>query len=305
VGYLKFLKIPRGNRIPPPYDPGVPRDPVLIGIETQVRQAIRDALNRSSRKPFAWGGLSGYEQLKAVVHGLEEIQETNPESHYLQMLRVRLERVLAKNRTVAEDLRRAHQILLQVAHCLRYPPSAPGLRLEQKASSQRVSQEMTQLIQKTKPDGRIQRAQIRLLGALKRRWILFGQELLHCFDVPGLPQDNLQIESLFGRLRRHQRRISGRKSTRELQAFGQAQVLFTFQTYQNLLDRIQLVRREAYRMHRNRLADAELPRQFFRRLHHNPLTTVATLINSHSDRMQNLEKHKAPVPQKEQALHTR
>lgn len=78
MGYLRFLKIRRGNRIPPPYDPGVPRDPVLIEIETQVRRAIRDALNRSSRKPFAWGGLSGYEQLKAVVHGLEEIQETNP-----------------------------------------------------------------------------------------------------------------------------------------------------------------------------------------------------------------------------------
>jgi hypothetical protein len=303
VGFPRFLRILRVNRIPPPCDPGVPRDLELIEIETQVRKAIRDAVNRSGRKPFAWGGLSGYEQLEAVVQGLDQIQETNLESAYLRLLRARVERVLAKNRTVAEDLRRTHQILLQVAQCLRYPPSALGLPFE-KLGSQLVAQEMTKLIQETRPSGRVQRAQIRLLSALKRRWKLFGQELLYCYDVPGLPQDNLQMESLFGRLRRHQRRISGRKSTHGLQDFGQAQVLFTAQTLQKLLDQIQLVPRQTYLVHRNRLADAELYRQFFRCLHHDPIATVSALIRNHSVRCQDLDKHKAPVLLGEQALHT-
>jgi hypothetical protein len=129
---------------------------------------------------------------------------------------------------------------------------------------------MTKLIQETQASGKDQRAQIRLLGALKRRWELFGQELRYCYDIPGLPQDNLQLESLFGHLRRHQRRISGRKSTRELIDFGQAQVLFTANTLQELLDQIQRVPRETYLVHRNRLANAGLPRQFIRRLHHDP-----------------------------------
>ena len=30
-------------------------------LEAQIRAAIRDCLNRTSRKPFRWGGLSGYE----------------------------------------------------------------------------------------------------------------------------------------------------------------------------------------------------------------------------------------------------
>ena len=85
---------------------------MLIGIETQVRQAIRDAVNRNSRKPFAWGGLSGYEQLEAIFQGMAQIREPNLENNYLQLLRTRVERVLVKNRTAAEDLKKAHQILL-------------------------------------------------------------------------------------------------------------------------------------------------------------------------------------------------
>jgi hypothetical protein len=158
--------------------------------------------------------LSGYQQLEAMVMGLDQIRETNLESDYLLQLRTRVERVLAKNKTVAEDLKRTLQILLQVAQCLRYPPSAQELQFDEQISSQLVAKEMTKLIGETRPSGRVQRAQTRLQGVLKRRWELFGQELLYCYDIPGLPQDNLHLESLFGRLRRHQRRISGHKSKR-------------------------------------------------------------------------------------------
>lgn len=277
---------------------------MLIWIETQVRQAIRDAVNRGSRKPFAWGGLSGYEQLEAIDKGLDQIRGIYFESDYLLSLQTRMERVLAKNKTVAEDMKKAHEILLRVAQCVHYPPSAQALQFDERINSQSVAQEMTKLIEETRPCGRVQRAQIRLLGALKRRWELFGQELLYCYDIPGLPQDNLHLESLFGRLRRHQRRISGQKSTRELMGFGQAQVLFTAKTPQDLLNQIQLVPHEVYLVHRKRLADAELPRQFFYRLHRDPRATISTLIQYHSIRSQSLIKHKADIFIKEHALHT-
>jgi hypothetical protein len=239
-----------------------------------------------------------------MVKGLDQIQETNLESDYLLWLRTRVERVLAKNKTVAEDLKRAHQILLQVAQCLHYSPSAQELQFEEQISSQLVAQEMMGLIGETSPSGKVRRAQIRLQGVLKRRWELFGQELLYCYDIPGLPQDNLHLESLFGRLRRHQQCISGQKSTRELMEFGQAQVLFTAKTPQDLLNQIQLVPHETYLFHRNRLADAELPRQFFHRLHRDPFTTVSTLIHYHSVHSQGLKKHIALVLLREHALHT-
>lgn len=277
----------------PPSNPGIPRDPLLIWIETKVRQAIRDSVNHRSRKPFTWGGLSGYEQLKAIVQGLDQIQGTNPESHYLHLLQTRVAKVLARNKNAADDMERAHQVLSQIAGCLHYPPPKPGSQLDQKIDSQRVSQEITALIQETRPDGKITRAQVRLLRALKKRWGLFGEELLFCYDIPGLPQDNLKLESLFGHMRCHQRRISGRKTTRELQDFGQVQLFFIASSHQELLEQIQAIPHEAYLFHRSRLAEAELPRQFIQRLHHDPAATISTLVHFHDILSQNSAELKA------------
>jgi hypothetical protein len=278
----------------------------LIRIETHIRQAIRDAVNQGSRKPFFWGGLNGYEQLQAIAQGLDQVQDSNPESDYLRLLSSRVERVLVKNRTVAEDLKQAHHLLYRIAQCLRYPPLPPatqGLPVREKLNSQQIAQEIQTLIQATHPSGKIQRAQIRLLSALKRRWKLYAPELLYCYDIPGLPQDNLQLESLFGRLRRHQRRISGRKSTRELLDFGQAQVLFTATSAQELLRQIQRVPLEAYLVHRNRLATAEVPRQFLRRLHRDPRKTIQALVTYHAIHSLAPTRYEAPAFF-EQALHT-
>jgi hypothetical protein len=134
------------------------------------------------------------------------------------------------------------------------------------------------------PTGKHQRVQIRLYCALQKRWKLYAQELLYCYDIPGLPPDNLQIESLFGRLRRHQRRISGRKSTRALRDFGQAQGLFIAESEVALLKQIQHIPQPVYQSHRQRLALAEAPRQFLRRLHHDPVGTVLIQVSQHASR---------------------
>ena len=49
-------------------------------IEAQIRVAIRDAVNRKSRKPFYWGGLKGYAQLEAIAQALEDVPSDEPET---------------------------------------------------------------------------------------------------------------------------------------------------------------------------------------------------------------------------------
>jgi hypothetical protein len=61
---------------------------------------------------------------------------------------------------------------------------------------------------------------------------------LYGYAIPGLPSGNLQIEGLFGRLHRHEQRISGRKSIGELRSFGQVQVLFVAESEHALLKQI-------------------------------------------------------------------
>ncbi len=72
---------------------------------------------------------------------------------------------------------------------------------------------MEVLLQEFSQEAQHKTVLMRLYGATKYRWELYGPDLLHCYDIPGLPPDNLQLESLFNRLRNHQRRVSSRKST--------------------------------------------------------------------------------------------
>ena len=274
-------------------------------LEIQLRAAIREAVNRGSRKPFFWGGLKGYEQLESIAHALRDLPAPLlTYDDYLGLLRSRVEWVLAKNRTVAEDLKQAYQLLLAVARCFHYPPARSDCEADPKPNRHTVAEEMTRIIQETQPTDRVQHAQLRLLGELKRRWELFGEELLYCYEIPGLPQDNLKLESLFGRLRRHQRRISGRPSTRELQAFGQAQVLFTASSFQALLDQIQQVPRERYESQRQRLAQAEQSRQFFHRLHQDPVKALTAWIQAYSGFCHQRNPLKDVIPLNSPIYHT-
>jgi hypothetical protein len=289
------------------------RDKDLIQIEKQIRQAIRDAVNRNSRKPFYWGGLAGYHQLQAIAQALDQIIPPGEGSAYLRRLTQPVERVLEKNRILANELQQAHQWLERIARCLHYPSSsfmegktedisqAGGVV---KASSFQVTKDMEALLQEFHPNAWRQPVQTRLLDALQKRWRSYGQELLHCYDILGLPSDNLQMESLFGRLRRNQRRISGRKSTRELRDFGQVQVLFAAESEALLLQQIQGVPLGDYQAERVRLAKAEEPRQFFRRLHHDPQKTIQTLIEQHSTRSNELRLDQSLPVQEEPRLNT-
>jgi len=258
------------------------RDAKLMEIETQVRVAVRDALNRKSRKPFYWGGLKGYEQLAAIAQALGEVAYEESETAYLRRLKGQVERVLEAYRVNVEDLREAPTQLRRIADCLRYPPAdfapEPGL------TSENVKQEMDELLQSFHPDLKRRPAQAALHRAWQRTWKEYGLDLLPCYDIPGLPPDNLRLESLFGRLRRHQRRVSGRKSTRELRDFGQSQVLFLVESEEELLEQIRQVPLEKYRENRQRLEEAEAPRRLLHRLHRDPLRTMRDLVKQHAAR---------------------
>ena len=254
----------------------------MINIEAQVRTAIRDAVNRKSRKPFRWGGLKGYEQLEAIAKALGEMSWDEPETDYLRRLKLRVDQVVEAFRVNVEDLRQAHTWLRRIAACLRYPPS--GSAPESCLTGEQVKGEMDALLQSFQPDLKRRPAQAALQGAWHRTWEAYGPDLLPCYDIPGLPPDNLMLESLFGRLRRHQRRVSGRKSTRELRDFGQYQVLFLAESEEELLEQIRQVPLDKYRENRRRLEQAEAPRRLLTRLHRDPLATMRGLVKQHAAR---------------------
>jgi len=141
---------------------------------------------------------------------------------------------------------------------------------------------MQDLLARFTPDPKYQRPQSALKNKLERTWNLYGPDLLHTYDIPGLPPDNLQIEGLFGRLRRHQRRVSGRKSTRPLREFGHFQVLFSADSQADLLNHLRTVPLHEYRKHRQQLESAETTRRFMHCLHRDAKGTLQRLVYSYA-----------------------
>jgi len=148
------------------------RDPTLIAIERQIRRGIRDAVNRSSRKPFRWGGLTGYQQLEALEQELGRTAASGFENDYLRQLLGQVERAVTNNRTLAEDVREAHIWTQRIAACLRYPANAkPETR---RPTGQQVADEMNRLLQQFQPDFKRRPAQTALHRAWHRLWRTWG-----------------------------------------------------------------------------------------------------------------------------------
>lgn len=259
--------------------------------------AIRDAVNQRSRKPFYWGGLKGYQQLEAISQALQQLEETR--GAFWQRLIRQVDRVLARNRFLATELKKTHEWFRQIAACLRYPPSSYEV---DKVTSQQVAAEMRILLDTFALEAKKRPVLMALYGGVWDRWRLFGQDLLLCYDIPGLPPDNLQLESLFGRLRCRQRRISGRKSTKALRDLGQYQVLFMAESEEQLLEQLRRVRLSDYQEHRKRLAHAEAPRIFLHRLHRDAGKTMASLAARYIERQAELAQDVASEQQT--AAHT-
>jgi hypothetical protein len=184
---------------------------------------------------------------------------------------------LENNRQLAETLDKTYTWFLRIAACLRYPHRS--YVDEPAPTGQQVKQEMEELLRNFASEADGQVIPLSLYSGLRKRWGLFGDDLLHCFDIPGLPQDNLKVESLFGRLRCHQRRISGRKSTQPLRDFGHYQILFLAESEDQLLEQLRGVPVEDYQKQRKHQAKAEAPRKFLARLHRDPAKTMQTLAD--------------------------
>ncbi len=252
-----------------------------------MRAAIRDALHRSTRKPLQWGGLAGYQQLVAIEEVLRQVPE-EPQTTSLRQLAVRVTRTVEVCRPCAEDVATAHDWLRRIATTLGYASAVTAAATAQPPlparSSAQVRAEMEALLAAFPRQPRYPRAQGAFLSAWQRLWRTWGPELLHCYDIPALPPDNLQLEGFFGSLRRHQRRISGVASTRPLRHLGEFQVLFAADSEADLLAQLRTVSDAHYRTHRRRLAEGEASRQHRWRLHRDPARTVAALLQQHTAR---------------------
>ena len=117
------------------------------------------------------------------------------------------------------------------------------------------------------------------LAQVCRKWDSMAAKwlpaILHCYDIPGLPRNNLKLEALFGQLRQHQRRVSGRKETTPLRR--SRQLLSQTLDETELLRYLQTVPTDDYWRERRRQEILEERQRWLWRLHRYPLKALAQI----------------------------
>lgn len=244
------------------------------------RRAIRDALARCSRKPFQCGGLQGYDQLVGINHHLRNRRIQSGLDPYLDQLHHCVQAALRSTASQAEGVRQARTFLTRVEHYLAQVPRPDLATDSQETSSptpgsQVVRQELermfTDLAQQAEARPPVRRL-LRKWRTMSKTWL---PGILHCYDIPGLPRHILNLEGVFGTLRRHQRRISGRKETTPLRIFGPGEIMLLSMKDEEILPWLQSVPTDVYWSQRRQQEEREEPRRWLRRLHRDPVQAMA------------------------------
>ena len=147
--------------------------------------SIRNAANRSSRKPFSWGGLAGYRQLEAISVALHELPLKQEGMEYFQQLVNQVDEALGRNRALADDISSAHDQLIRIAQCLGYPtphnsPTGTLFTEERRRytdpnlTSTTIRKEMEGLLEMHQSTSSQSPAQTALSIGFGRRWKSYG-----------------------------------------------------------------------------------------------------------------------------------
>jgi hypothetical protein len=244
------------------------------------RRAIRDALGRSSRKPFQFGGLQGYDQLVGIEQYLSQRRLKDSADPYLDQLRGYVQSALRATASQAQGIRQARACLREMeCHLARAPLPSLGIGSREtqvlRSGSETVQQELKQMVSNwvQQPDVcPLTRRLARKWNSMSKSWL---PGILQCYDVPGLPRSNLDLESTFGTLRRAQRRTSGRKETTPIRVFGPGQIVLLSVKEAEILPLLRSVSVDEYWSQRRRQEEREEPRRWLTRLHRDPVQALA------------------------------
>jgi hypothetical protein len=253
---------------------------VLQHFYGYYRRAIRDALSRPSRKPFQCGGLQGYDQLVGIEQYLSQRRLKGSPDPYLDQLHGCVQSALGATASRTQGVRQARACLTEVERYLS-EASRPSLGVDPRetqgllSGSETVQRELEQMVSDW-----VQQPDVRpLTRRLARKWKSMSKSwlpgILHCYDVPGLPRSNLDLESIFGTLRRAQRRTSGRKETTPIRVFGPGQIALLSLEDAEILPLLRSVPVDEYWSQRRRQAEREEPRRWLTRLHRDPVQALA------------------------------
>ena len=177
------------------------RQEMLDEVVEAYAARLRRVLSRSGRKPFRMAGLRLYADLLALLGSLEtslSYLEDEPRlTCFADAIREALLTYEEQYISIAEGYSWVVDISEILDVSLPKPESTPpDIRLSSIVSGQ-LDAYLEKLCQRTDLNFQLQGWRKKLVALSKR----YKKGLFHCYDTPGLPRTNNDLESLFGRVR--------------------------------------------------------------------------------------------------------
>jgi len=245
-----------------------PSSPTLTETSTPDRQQaigelveayaarLRRVLSRSGRKPFRLAGLRLYADLLALLGSLETSLTHLPDEPRLTCFADAIRNAL---RTFEADytwIAKGYSWVLDISDILDVPLPKPGEKppdtLLSSTVRDRLDAYLERLCRRTDLNAQLLAFREHLLRLTDR----YAPGLFHCYDIPGLPRTDNDLESLFGRVRRQTLLTSGPHHARQRLHEEGAWLLFqVVNDEREQIERLQHVSLEEWRREWQRLRE--------------------------------------------------
>jgi hypothetical protein len=222
--------------------------PQADDVVTQLFRHTRYLLTLKGRPPFRLAGMETYERLDNVARFSLDLLTKRYDLRLAQLYQG-LQGALSPFTQTYQDLQQGAAWLRDIAYILE-PVSSQALPGAQVAEQLRAYLDATRSQRKVSPTIS---AFGRHLDKVSRR---YWPGLFHCYDVPGLPRTNNELESLLRDTGRQVLRITGQKGLtgRTLQRQGAWELLPRPATETKLLDGLRQISPEDLAQERQRFA---------------------------------------------------
>ena len=213
-------------------------------------------LSRSGRKPFRLAGLQLYADLLDLLVSLEVSLSHLPEEQRLTCFADAIRRGLQDFEEDYVWIAEGYTWVVDIADILDVPLPEPGSEAPETPLSDEVRDRLNayldQLDQRTDLNAHLIAFRQHLRGLTER----YAPGLFHCYDIPGLPRTDNDLESVFGRVRRQTLRTSGPHHAQQRLHEEGAWLLFDLvHSEHEQLERLQRVSLDDWREERQRIRE--------------------------------------------------
>ncbi len=170
---------------------------------------LRSVLSRSGRKPFRLAGLRLHADLLALQGSLDNSLNHLPDEARLTCFAETIREALLAFEEEYTTIATGYCWVLDLSDILDKNLPEAGTEPPDEPLSATVQAELEAYLTRLEQRSDLNPTLLAFVQHLRNLTTRYAPGLFHCYDIPGLPRTNNNLESLFGRVRHQTRRTSG------------------------------------------------------------------------------------------------